>query len=152
LNFFKIFFVFNIIVNLALAILFTYLGNTLAVYSLESAFLGSLAVIFSTYYGYKKVIESKLQKNNEESLEDDDKEDELDQSKISLVTQSYKGFLFPMRIASYGIFIASFLYLISSETFEVTAFLSGLAIVPTSVLFSMLWLRIISPKEQESSL
>lgn len=57
--------------------------------------------------------------------------------KIKQTIKSYKGFLAPLRLASYAFLILSFLFLNAKNWLLVFPFLLGLSIIPTISLMSI---------------
>jgi hypothetical protein len=135
--------------NIILAIYFGIFDTLQSVINLELATIGSLAILSATYFGYKKLIDSKAEQaqiHNEESdeeKEDDEEYEQMDEkpSAVTAVTSSYKGYLFPMRIAAYSVFAASFVYLSTSGSLKIAAFFAGLSIAPISIMIALFWIK-----------
>ena len=150
MSFFKTFGSIAVILNAILVAYFALAGTTISIINLELAALGSIGILSATYFGYKQMIEKKLAqeddseveiKNETETEEDDEDEDDPALTKMSLVTQSYKGYLFPLRLVTYAIFAGSFIYLSTSGSLEIAAFFVGLGIAPISILIAMFWIK-----------
>jgi hypothetical protein len=150
LSFFKIFALSCLAID-ALASIYFWLAHGFGAFiNLHIALAGSLAILFAAFYGYKKAIEKGVEnkpvENQEEITEEIAEENEriegeeageLPPSKMSILKESYKGFLFPLRLAAYAIFAFSFIYLSSNELLVIAPFLVGLGIVPFAVLLAM---------------
>lgn len=150
MSFFRAFGVTAIILNAILVAYFALVGSTTSVLNLELAVLGSIGILSATYFGYKQMIEKKLaQEETEQSETTNEAEDEEDtedkpepaDTKMSLLAQSYKGYLFPLRLVTYALFAGGFIYLSTSGSLEIVAFFVGLGIAPVSILIAMFWTK-----------
>lgn len=124
----------------------------------QVAFVCSMLITFASFYGYKKSIQKGVKNSNGEefkepldelldpyNLYDDDNETDKQNSKKNSGVFKYtiKGFasgiggaINPMRLFSYAILIASFMYLNRYGLFKPFAFFTGLSIVPIASMFS----------------
>jgi hypothetical protein len=108
----------------------------------SASFLAFLLVAVASFAGYRRVVLSSGGVATEESAGgEDDEEDEVKPSKISLLLKTYKGWIFPLRLASYAIFVLVFLYFANNNLLNVSAFLAGIAVLPISVLIFILFFR-----------
>ena len=125
----------------------------------QVAFICSMLITFASFYGYKKSIQKGVQNSNGEefkepldelldpyNLYDDDNEKEKQNGKKNRGVFKYtiKGFasgiggaINPMRLFSYVILIASFMYLNRYGLFSPFAFFTGLSIVPVMSMLSV---------------
>lgn len=112
-----------------------------------ASFAAFSLVAVSSFLGYKKVVSDAAARKEggaEPPAEtDDEEEDEEGQkpSKFALVTQSYKGLLFPLRLVSYVVFIATFFAFNNNDALNVFAFLCGIAVLPIAALSFALFFR-----------
>lgn len=147
MSFFKLFAASCFVIDLLASVYFFAAQGFGAFINLHIALASSLAILFAAFYGYKKAIEKRVQDapfQSEEELTEEKKEDdegeeagELQPSKISVLKESYKGFLFPLRLAAYAVFAFSFIYLSSNDLLVIAPFLAGLGVVPFAVLLAM---------------
>ena len=156
MSFFRLFAAFCLILDLLASIYFLLSQGVTALVNLHIALAGSLAILFAAYIGYKKAIEKRLAdtppQSEEEKVEEDAQEDEDNEptpSKVSVLKDSYKGFLFPLRLAAYAVFAFSFIYLSSNELLVIAPFLAGLAVVPFAVLAAMGIQKLTTKQTQE---
>ncbi len=135
-------------------------GNFLI--SSQSAFFASLLVTLASFYGYKKMVEKKIEigdipkedRDDIEILEDKhdlyNKERDLkevikeERAKITSfkstavnLGKSITGASSIFRLLSYGVLFLSFLYLNNNGFLNIGAYLIGLAVVPIGVLLSI---------------
>lgn len=116
--------------------------------------ISSLFIIYASFYGYFKMINSKTDETQTEQNEqlhqqnddDEDEEDEKIPVKNALIN-SYKGWLFPLRLVSYVVLVLSFLALSNKQMLFIAPFLSGLAIMPIAAMIYMYKAK----KENETS-
>ncbi len=126
----------------------------------QVAFICSMLITFSAFYGYKKSIKKRVQNSSGEEFrepydeledpynlfEDENIGDEKQHKKNSgIFKYTIKGFasgiggaLNPLRILAYAILIFSFLYLNKHELFNAFAFFGGLSVVPIMSMISSL--------------
>jgi len=117
------------------------LWGTLGIANYSASFVAFLFVSASSFIGYKRMVLASKELHEEKDGKEDDDEDEQKQSKISLLTKTYKGWLFPLRLVSYVLFVSVFLYFANNNILNVYAFLVGIAILPISALIFMLFFR-----------
>lgn len=104
--------------------------------------VSSLFITYASFYGYFKMINNKTPEainNINEQQENDNEEDEEDEkvpAKNALLN-SYKGWLFPLRLVSYVVLVLSFLALSNKQLLAIAPFLSGLAIMPIAAMIYM---------------
>lgn len=106
----------------------------------SASFIAFLLVAASSFVGYRRMVLASGSTMHEEDSEDDDDEGQK-QSKVSLLAKTYKGWLFPLRLVSYILFVLVFLYFANNNLLNVFAFLTGIAILPLSVLIFILFFR-----------
>jgi len=108
----------------------------------SASFVAFLLVAAASFVGYRRVVMSSAGGDmGTENVDEDDGEDEVQPSKISLLLKTYKGWIFPFRLASYAIFVLVFLYFANNNLLNVFAFLAGIAVLPISVLIFILFFR-----------
>ncbi len=130
----------------------------------QLSFTSSLLVTLASYYSYKKVIEKRVAQESEsyddrdevDKLEDPfdlyseevvDKEKDLvevvkeERAKVTSLKQTATnlsktigGAFSPFRLGSYLFLFLAFLYLVNNQLFTIWAYVSGLFVVPISVL------------------
>ncbi len=132
----------------------------------QIAFISSLFVTVSSYFGYKKMVSNaiasgeipKESRDDFDKLEDphdlygEDKEEDfqevIKQERAKLINfkttaenlgKSATGVLSVFRLVAYGFLFLSFLYLNRQGLLDISAFLTGLAVVPISVVISFLF-------------
>jgi len=106
----------------------------------SASFVAFLLVAAASFVGYRRVVLSSGDMTIEDADEDDE-ENEIKPSKMSLLLKTYKGWIFPLRLVSYAIFVLVFLYFANNNLLNVFAFLSGIAVLPISVLIFILFFR-----------
>ena len=107
-----------------------------------ASFIAFSLVAIATFYGYKKVVLSS--EANAQALQNEpDNEDEEEEkpTKMSLLTKTYKGWLFPVRLAAYALFVLVFLYFANNGILHIPSFLVGIAVLPISALIFMFFFR-----------
>jgi hypothetical protein len=132
----------------------------------QIAFISSVFITLSSYLGYKKMISKKIasgdipkeDRDDFEKLEDphdlysEDKEEDfqevIKQERAKLTNfkttavnlgKSAGGAMSVFRLVAYGFLFLSFLYLNRHGLLEISAYLTGLAIVPISVVVSFIF-------------
>jgi len=152
LSFFRLFAASCAALDLLASIYFFSAHGFTAFVNLHIALAGSLAILFAAYIGYKKTIEKRVEtaQSLQEGEEEDEEEEESEPvaSKMSILKDSYQGFLFPLRLAAYAVFAFSFIYLSSSELLIIAPFLAGLGVVPLAVLLTMGIQKLTSKQEE----
>lgn len=104
----------------------------------SASFVSFCLIATASFLGYKRVVSaSKV----EDERDTEDEEDEQKLSKMSLITKTYKGWLFPFRLISYAVFVLVFLYFANNNILNIFAFLTGIAVVPMSALIFTLFFR-----------
>lgn len=152
-----------IIVDLLLIALSLYHGNHWFISS-QSAFFSSLLITLASFFGYKKMVEKKIElgeipkedRDELDIIEDvhDLYEEELDLQEVikeerakiggfkntaENLGKSVSGAVSIFRLVAYGVLFLSFLYLNRHGMLNIMGYLTGLAVVPlvaiTSVFF-----------------
>jgi len=103
----------------------------------SASFIAFLLVATASFVGYKKVISA----SNEAYMADEEEDEEAKPSKFTLLTRTYKGWLFPFRLLAYTLFVFVFLYFANNNMLSIFAFLTGIAVVPISALIFILFFR-----------
>ncbi len=125
--------------------------------SSQAAFLSSLIVTFASFYAYKNFITKKVEQGDippefrdeldtiddkHELFEDEESQKDIkdiikeQQGKFSIkrsarsVAKTLTAVISPLRIASYILFVLTFLYLNRHEYFEIWGYVSGLLVIP----------------------
>jgi hypothetical protein len=126
--------------------------------SSQVAFIASMLITFASFYGYKKMIEQKVQNGEYEEFQDQfdlidnphDLYSEIENQEIDLkevvkeerakikgvkngvvnTTKSLTGIFSPYRLIAYLFLVASFLYMNVHGVLNIWGFLSGLVVVP----------------------
>ncbi len=149
-----------LVVDTALIVISLYIGENWLISS-QSAFLASLLVTISSFYGYKKMVEKKIASGDipkeerdeleiiddkynlyeKESLKEVIKEERakivsFKQSILNLGKTS-SGALSIFRLLAYGTLVLSFLYLNRQELLNIGGYLVGLAVVPFVAIISI---------------
>lgn len=106
-----------------------------------ASFIAFSLVAIATFYGYKKVVLAFGTNSDTVQTDEDDDEEEGKQTKMSLLTKTYKGWLFPIRLIAYALFVLVFLYFANNNILSVFPFLIGIAVLPISVLIFMFFFR-----------
>ncbi len=99
----------------------------------QLAFISSMLILFSSFYGYKKAIQAKSSFVKTEDFEDELEDKEI----IKKVRKSFNTLsssLSPFRLLSYIFLILCFLYLNRHSYLNVGAFLLGLGVLPLGSL------------------
>jgi hypothetical protein len=108
----------------------------------SASFLAFLLVAAASFAGYRRVVLSSAGGDVDiEKTDEDDEENEAKPSKMSLLLKTYKGWIFPLRLVSYAIFVLVFLYFANNNLLNIFAFLTGIAVLPISVLIFILFFR-----------
>ena len=146
------------IVDLILIIFIFFYGNDIWLINTQFAFIASLLITISSYHSYKKLVDKKVassdinydDRDELEKIDDPyDLYDEIDNEKkkfqktkasIKNLKTSITSLLSPLRILSYIVLFASFLYLNHHNILNIFAYLSGFAIIPISILVSSFFL------------
>ncbi len=120
---------------------YIYAGNNESI-NFILAGMSSLFITYASFYGYFKMINSKKDEaeaqHNENAKEDDDEDEEDEKMPAkSALLNSYKGWLFPLRLVSYVVLVLSFLALSNKQILFIAPFLSGLAIMPIAAMIYM---------------
>lgn len=116
-----------IILDLVLILISIYKGGFWLI-NTQLAFISSMLIVFSSFYGYKKAIKAKsLLFENEEFEKAEDKEIIKKTRKIA---GTFCTSLSPFRLLSYVFLILAFLFLNRREWLEIFPFLLGLGIIP----------------------
>ncbi len=132
-----------------------YLLNT------QLAFISSLLVVLGSFYGYKKVVQSKaggeVHKDAIDNIEDrfdlydeentDDAKELFERMRqkskrnggIKNFFTTARGFFSPYRLFGYGFLVVSVLILAKNGYLEIGSFLLGLTIVPVGAMLYALW-------------
>ncbi len=105
-----------------------------------ASFIAFFLVAIATFYGYKKVVHS-FGANAQALQNEAEDEEEEKPSKISLLAKTYKGWLFPFRLASYALFVGIFLYFANNNILSIFPFLIGIAVLPISMLIFIFFFR-----------
>lgn len=151
-----------IIVDLLLVLLSLYHGNHWLISS-QSAFLASMLVTLASFFGYKKMIEKKIEigdipKEDRDELdiiedvhdlyaEEVDIREVIKEERANIggfkntainLGKSATGALSMFRLVAYLVLFMSFLYLNRHGMLNIMGYLTGLAIVPIVALFSVL--------------
>ncbi len=100
----------------------------------QVAFIGSMLIVFSSFYGYKKAVDTKSVLIKEDDF-DEELEDKEIIKKTKKLANTFKTSFSPFRLLSYGFLILSFLYLNRHGWLEIAPFLLGLGILPIASLF-----------------
>ncbi len=126
-------------------LVFCYIAfGTQGVVNYSASFVAFFLVATATFYGYKKVVlSSKVDTpiGTKNEIEEDDDEEEQKPSKMSLLTKTYKGWLFPVRLLAYAVFVGVFLYFANNGILHIPSFLVGIAVLPISALIFMFFFR-----------
>lgn len=144
-----------LIANCFLILISAYFGSFWLI-NTQLAFISSFFITLASYFSYKKMINHRIKTNDIPNFDDDfddinknhDKSNNLNKKtnilikknkkeKIKQTIKSYKGFLAPLRLASYAFLILSFLFLNAKNWLLVFPFLLGLSIIPTISLMSI---------------
>lgn len=116
-----------IILDLVLILISIYKGGFWLI-NTQLAFISSMLIVFSSFYGYKKAIKAKSPLfENEEFEKAEDKEIIKKTRKIA---GTFRTSLSPFRLLSYVFLILAFLFLNRREWLEIFPFLLGLGIIP----------------------
>ncbi len=107
----------------------------------SASFIAFSLVAIATFYGYKKVVLASGANSDAVETDEDDDEEEEKPTKMSLLTKTYKGWLFPIRLIAYALFVLVFLYFANNNILSVFPFLIGIAVLPISVLIFMFFFR-----------
>ncbi len=121
-----------------LAVSFAFWG-AIGVANYSASFIAFSLVAAASFAGYRRVVLASGAK--EEPVSEEEEEDEPKESKMSLLLKTYKGWLFPFRLASYALFVLVFFYFANNNLLNVFAFLTGIAVLPISALIFMLFFR-----------
>ena len=113
-------------------------GGRLEALNFALASISSLIVVYASYFGYAKLVKNSNVDVIEEENEDD--EDEKQDHK-SVLSQTFKGWLFPLRLVAYGVLTLSFLALSAKNILMLTPFLVGLGVAPFSAMIGVYFLR-----------
>jgi len=157
----KNFVIIFVTLDIALISFSIYKGDNFLISS-QSAFFASLLVTLASFFGYKKMVEKKIEigdipkedRDDIEILEDKhdlyNKDRDLkevikeERAKITNLKstavnlgKSITGATSIFRILSYGVLFLSFLYLNNNNLLNIGAYLIGLAVVPIGVLLSI---------------
>jgi len=111
---------------LLLAVSFTFWG-AIGVANYSASFIAFSLVAAASFAGYRRVVLASGAK--EEPASKEEEEDEPKESKMSLLLKTYKGWLFPFRLASYALFVLVFFYFANNNLLNVFAFLTGIAAI-----------------------
>ena len=139
-------------------------GNWLL--SSQSAFFASLLITISSFYGYKKMVEKKIEAGDipkedrddieiledahdlygdEKDLKEVIKEERAKITNLKTATinlgKSATATLSVFRIIAYGVLFLSFLYLNRQGLLDVGAYLIGLGVVPLAVFISIFFIK-----------
>lgn len=102
----------------------------------QVAFIGSLLIVFASYFGYKGFIEGQIP-----FAEIEEDTDEKFSEKSKKIIGTFRGALSPLRLLSYLFLILSFFFLRRHEWFLPLAFLAGLSVVPLCTLVWILFAK-----------
>ncbi|RUM67823.1 MAG: hypothetical protein DSZ06_00360 [Sulfurospirillum sp.] len=132
----------------------------------QLAFICSLFVTLASFLSYKRMIQNRLEVGDVDSRDlidemDDrfdlyDEKEEIEHKDLKAIikeerskftpkksvenlTKSIRGLLNPLRLLSYLSLFVSFMYLINSHSFDVGAYLIGLAVVPIGTLLGSIY-------------
>ncbi len=123
---------FYIICDLVLVAISLYMGG-LWLLNTQVAFICSMLILFSSFYGYKKMIHAKSS-----LFKDEDFNEEIEDKEIIKKTRKavgiFKSNFSPFRLLSYGVLVLAFLYLNRHGYLEVIPFLVGLGVLPLGSL------------------
>ncbi len=153
--------IFLVIVDLLLVALSIYHGNHWLVSS-QSAFFSSLLVTLSSFLGYKKMVEKRLEigdipKEDRDELdtiedihdlygEDKDLKEVIKEERAHIgglkntatnLGKSASGAVSLFRLLAYGVLFLSFLYLNRHGLLNIMGYLTGLAVVPIVAFLSI---------------
>ena len=151
-RFFQIAFVLDLII---LAI--SYFATPYFVLNTQLAFIASLLIVFGSFYGYKKVVQKKMQHVTRDAIDEiEDRFELYDESEpiedakalfeeekrkvkgfgkgLKNFARTSSGFFSPYRLLGYAFMVIAVLVLIKRGVFEPWSFLIGLSIVPASAL------------------
>ncbi len=115
-----------------LLILFSLYMGGVWLLNTQIAFIGSMLVVFSSFLGYKNLVQNTQISLSEEDFEHEDK-DIIKKTKKSIST--FKSTFSLFRLFAYGFLVVSFLWLNRHEMLQIQAFLIGLSILPIGSLF-----------------
>jgi hypothetical protein len=105
----------------------------------SASFVSFLLIAVASFVGYRRMV---FASNDVLPVEEDDEEeDEVKQSKMSVLLKTYKGWIFPFRLASYAVFVLVFLYFANNGLLNIFAFLTGIAVLPIAALVFTLFFR-----------
>ena len=137
----------------------------------QLAFLSSLLVTLASYFSYKRVVEKRIALENEhyddrdalEKIDDpfdlyskevvDEAKDfqeviKEERAKVTSLKQTASnlaktagGVFSPFRLGAYLFLFVAFLYLVNNQLFYVWAYVSGLFVVPLSMLISTIMIK-----------
>ncbi len=99
----------------------------------QVAFIGSMLVLFASFYGYQKAIKAKTPLVKLEAYDGELEDKELIK-KTKKETRTLKSAFAPLRLVSYGFLVVGFLYLNRHGFLEIMPFLLGLSILPLGSL------------------
>lgn len=93
------------------------------------AFVCSLLVVFSSFYGYQKMVAKKSKLLDDEFFEEEDEDKDIIKKTKKAVGVASGSFT-PFRLFSYIFLAFTFLYLNRHQMLSLTPFLIGLSVVP----------------------
>ena len=119
-------------------------GGTRYAINFILAAASSTLVIYTSYLGYAKLIKASAIDSSADiddvANEEEDEEDEKITKKQAIV-QTYKGWLFPLRLIAYVVLVFVFLALSSKDILFLAPFLTGLGVMPIAVLAQVYFTR-----------
>lgn len=128
-------FIIMLIGSIGWAIVGKYEAINFVLASISSAF-----VIYASYLGYVKLIQNKSKDYVIDEEDDKSDEDEKLPTK-SVVAQTFKGWIFPLRLIAYIVLVLSFLALSGKNILILAPYLLGLAVVPIAVMLQFYFVR-----------
>lgn len=111
-----------IFLSIEFLISFTYLYDVNSYINIQLGFISSFIVTISSFFSYRRFINS--------SLADELSEDEIEdvKSKRKLLFASLGGFFSYYRLIGYLIFIFIFLYLVDSKLLDIKTYIMGMSL------------------------
>ncbi len=153
----KRFFRIVILIDL-LFISYSFFASRYFLLNSQLAFISSLFIVLGSFWGYKRVVQKRIDITGRDSIDEIEDRFELyeetkpcDKSPREILEEEKArikskraglrhfvmgagGFFSPFRLAGYGVLVVSILVLIRKGLFEPMSFLAGLAIVPIAAL------------------
>lgn len=105
----------------------------------QVAMICSMAILFASFYGYKKSIENKIKSDDFEQMQED--EEEIDKKKLKFSIVGFQGAFKPYRLLAYLLLILAFFVLLKNNIFEPISFFVGLFIMPLGILLYGVFIR-----------